>query len=89
MCGCLLGAGLTFLGWQYMQANDCKPANTTAGVLARLSPVSWQVFQKGVYPLWPELGRAPTIQEIRERLGLPTRSRFAQISFARIFKTVN
>lgn len=69
-CGCVLGAGLAFLGWQTMRADDCKTASAIESVLKQISPQAKMVFQKGVYPLWPELGRAPTIQEIQSRVGL-------------------
>lgn len=70
ICGCVLGAGGAFLGWQIIQANDCKTASQVEAVLQQLSPQSKNIFQKGVYPLWPELGRAPSMAEIQHRLGL-------------------
>jgi hypothetical protein len=69
LCGCLLGGGAIFLGAQALRANDCKSASTVEAVLKKLSPQAKEVFQKGVYPLWPELGRAPTIAEIQKRIG--------------------
>ncbi len=69
-CGCVLGAGLAFLGWQAIKADDCKTASVIESVLKQISPQAKLVFQKGVYPLWPELGRAPTIQEIQAKVGL-------------------
>ncbi len=69
-CGCVLGAGLAFLGWQAMRADDCKTASVIESVLQKISPQAKMVFQKGVYPLWPELGRAPTLQEIQAKVGL-------------------
>ena len=68
-CGCLLVAGTIFLGWQATQANDCKTASAVEAILGKLTPQAKQVFQKGVYPLWPELGRAPTMTEVKDRLG--------------------
>lgn len=70
VCGCVLGAGLAFLGWQAMRADDCKTASVIESTFQKISPQAKMVFQKGLYPLWPELGRAPTIQEIRSRVGL-------------------
>ena len=69
ICGCVLGIGGSFLGWQALQASDCKTASQVEAVLQKLSPQAKEVFQKGVYPLWPELGRAPTMAEVQERLG--------------------
>lgn len=68
-CALILGAGSMFFVWQFFAANKCETANTVASVLSRLSPQAKVVFQKGVYPLWPELGRAPTIAEVQKRLG--------------------
>lgn len=70
VCGCALGAGGAFLGWQMMAANDCKTASQIETVLQQLSPESKLVFQKGLYPLWPELGRAPSIAEIQKRMNM-------------------
>lgn len=72
--GVVLGIGGTFLGWQTIQANDCRSTSQVEGVLKKLSPHAKEVFQKGVYPLWPELGRAPTIAEVRDRLGIESDS---------------
>jgi hypothetical protein len=64
----VLGAGAVFMAWQIFSAGQCS--SRVDSVLSRLSPHARLVFQKGVYPLWPELGRAPTIQEVREKLAL-------------------
>jgi hypothetical protein len=72
VCGCVMGAGGAFLGWQMLQVSDCKTASTIETVLLKLSPQAREVLQKGVYPLWPELGRAPTLAEVQQRLGFST-----------------
>jgi len=69
VCSCALGAGGAFLAWQSTQASDCKTASQIEIVLRQLSPQAKLVFQKGIYPLWPELGRAPSIHEVSLKLG--------------------
>ncbi|MBI3549268.1 MAG: hypothetical protein HY078_09530 [Elusimicrobia bacterium] len=65
----ILGGGSMLLLWQMFAADKC--GGGTAAMIARLAPESREVFQKGVYPLWPALGRAPTLGEVRRKLGHP------------------
>ncbi len=75
VCGCVLGIGGSFLGWQMMAAKECKSGRTMTEIMQNLSPETKLVFQKGVYSLWPELGRAPTIEEVQKKLGFNSKER--------------
>lgn len=83
-CGCVLGIGGAFLAWQMNQANDCKTASQIEAVLKQLSPQAKMIFQKGIYPIWPELGRAPTVHEVSAKLGFasddPVRNAFGELA---------
>lgn len=64
-----LGGGTVFMAWQMISAGQCSSDDSVNAVLKKLSPETKIVFQKGVYTLWPQLGRAPTFAEIQAELG--------------------
>lgn len=68
--GLILGGGLVFGAIQVMSQSSCDTTKTTKGIISRLSSDSRSVFVNGVYRLWPQLGRAPTVAEIQRELGL-------------------
>jgi hypothetical protein len=55
---------------QVMSQSTCDQSKTTKGLISRLSTDSRRIFVSGVYTLWPRLGRAPTVAEIQQELGL-------------------
>lgn len=80
----LLGAGTVLVIWQGFAAGQCGPDDTVPAVMSKLSPSTKMVFQKGVYALWPRLGRAPTFAEIQSELGFnsetPVENAFSEMS---------
>lgn len=67
--GCALGAALLFGGYQIFKGSTCGISGKD--ILSNFSPTTQTVVRKGIYPLWPKLGRAPTIDEIQKELGYP------------------
>lgn len=80
----VLGAGAVLMVWQMVSAGQCATDDKVSAVLSKLSPTSKVVFQKGVYALWPKLGRAPTFEEIQTELGFdsiePVEDAFAEMA---------
>lgn len=64
---CLMGGLLVFLGFQAFKSNPCNV--TTGTMLSKLSPETQKVVKLGIFSLWPKLGHAPTVTEIKQGLG--------------------
>jgi hypothetical protein len=71
-CGAILVAGSAIIGWQLISSQKSRKIDSITAALAALDPKTRAVFQKGVYELWPQLGRAPSILELQAHLGYPS-----------------
>jgi hypothetical protein len=67
--GMVLGSGLLFAAWQALAPKSCQDKGAMANVMHRLTPETREILRKGVYGLWPALGRAPTLTEIQQKMG--------------------
>jgi len=65
----ILGGALVYSGIQAFKPSPCEMRQTLSGMLQQMTPTTQRVIKEGIYALWPKLGRAPTVTEIKEALG--------------------
>jgi hypothetical protein len=58
--------------WQILNPPAALARGAMAQGILKMTPPTREVVQKGIYGLWPKLGRAPTSEEIQRELALPS-----------------
>lgn len=69
----LLFGGTLLTAFHIFKPAPCEKQTTMADIISHLSPLGQKVVREGIYPLWLQLGRAPSVEELQAHLGISTR----------------